>query len=63
MIDYDEIEKDPEVIEAMKFLEETREDTLENVLKVLEKVASYAYKQDKTSGDYNDVFFLIGSVS
>lgn len=51
---------DPEVISAMKFLDEVKDPTLENVLKLLNKIGSYAYKENKTSGDYQDMFFLIG---
>jgi len=52
--------EDPEVIAAVKFMDEVREYTLENVLKILIKLGSYAFKENKTSGDYQDMFFLIG---
>ncbi|MFA5760510.1 MAG: hypothetical protein WC877_01955 [Dehalococcoidales bacterium] len=51
---------DPEVIAAVKFMDEVSEPTLENVLKILIKLGSYAFKENKTSGDYQDMFALIG---
>jgi len=51
---------DPEVLKAIEFLDSIRDPTLENVYTILQKLATYAYKMDKTSGDYSDMFVLIG---
>lgn len=54
------MEQDPEVISAMKFLDEVNEPTIENVERILRKACSYAYIENKTQGHYNDLFLLIG---